>query len=133
VRYFVYYNLHRHLFSAKNAKTGLVDREKYSSSIKMSNCTFKVSEAGRQRVLREQRKNVHAGVLGEIEAIDLDACDLDDLLPNLTQLTYNPYKYHTFVEKSSELPVKSAETVYLINKRIYAKNIKYLVDRPEFI
>ena len=65
-KYFVYYNLHKHLFSCKNKKTGLVNKDLYSTSLKLSNCQFKVSEAGRQRVLKEKRKNVHAGIVGNI-------------------------------------------------------------------
>jgi hypothetical protein len=38
-------------------------------NIIVANPTFKVSEAGRQRVFKEKRKNVHAGVVGEIEAM----------------------------------------------------------------
>jgi len=30
----------------------------------LKDATFKVSRAGRERVIREQRKNVHAGVQG---------------------------------------------------------------------
>jgi hypothetical protein len=96
----------------------------YSTALKLSNCEFKVSEAGRQRVLKEQRKNVHAGVVGNVVAIDITIDDLDNPLNELTQLTYNPYKYNSFVIKETEQPVKFAETVYLVNKRIYAKNVK---------
>lgn len=127
-KYFVYYNLHKHLFSCKNRKTGLVNKDLYSTSLKLSNCEFKVSEAGRQRVIEEQRKNVHAGVVGNILAIDLCIEDLDNPLNELTQLTYNPYKYNSFVVKETEQPVESAETVYLLNKKIYAKNVTLKLD-----
>ena len=123
-KYFVYYNLHKHLFSCKNRKTGLVNKDMYSTALKLSNCEFKVSEKGRQRVLKEQRKNVHAGVVGNVVAINITIDDLDNTLNELTQLTYNPYKYNSFVVKKTEQPVKFAETVYLVNKRIYAKNVK---------
>lgn len=127
-KYFVYFNLHKHVFSCKNRKTGLVNRDYYSTALKLSNCEFKVSEAGRQRVLKEKRKNVHAGVVGNVVAIDITIEDLDNPLNELTQLTYNPYKYDSFVVKETEQPVKSAEIVYLLNKRIYAKNVTLKLD-----
>ena len=123
-KYFVYYNLHKHVFSCKNKKTGLVNKDLYSTTLKLSDCEFKVSEAGRQRVLKEQRKNVHAGIIGNVLAINLTIDDLDNQLNELTQLTYNPYKYNSFVVKETEQPVESAEIVYLLNKKIYAKNVK---------
>jgi hypothetical protein len=61
---------------------------------------LKVSEAGRQRVLKEKRKNVHAGVKGtRIFRI-----------PNKGKLFfqpayYNPYEYETFVDKNGK-PIK---------------------------
>ena len=54
---------------------------------------FAVSEAGRQRVIKDKRKNVHAFIYGELAGVDTDA-----VLP--TKVMYNPYKYKTFVTES---------------------------------
>jgi hypothetical protein len=83
---FVYWNLHKKCWSVKDMKTGLVI--KHTSEMVLVDCKFKVSEAGRQRVIREKRKNVHAGVVGF----------LTDLLPVRIGLPvyYNPYKQSTF-------------------------------------
>ena len=121
-KYFVYYNLHKHVFSCKNKKTGLVNKDLYSTSLKLSNCQFKVSEAGRQRVLKEKRKNVHAGIVGEITAHNIVEPTPDDL-NGFYELTYNPYKYDSFVVKSTGAKVEGASQVYLFNKRIFAENI----------
>jgi hypothetical protein len=121
IDYFCYYNLNKKVFSARDTKTGLVDKTKYSNTIQLRNCYFKVSEAGRQRVLRQKRKNVHAGIVGEIVSINFDGRDID--LDSLTEIYYNPYKCSLFEEKKSKKPVSDAEIVYLIDKRIYAKNI----------
>jgi len=123
-RYFCYYNLHKHVFSSKNVKTGLVDKDLYSTTVKLVDCVFKVSEAGRQRVLKEQRKNVHAGVVGNIIAVNLSLDDLDDQLDELTELTYNPYKYDSFVVKETGKRVETADTVYLLKKRVFAKGVR---------
>lgn len=58
-KYYVYWNLHKKMFSVKyRGKVIGHYRELYGL-----NCEFKVSESGRQRVLREKRKNVHAYVV----------------------------------------------------------------------
>ena len=63
----------------------------------LSCATPKVSEAGRQRVLRDGRKNVHAGVVGYLS----HASDKALSVPAASeQVTYNPYLYSTFVYKA---------------------------------
>ena len=65
MKVFVYFNLHRKLFSVKALEGP--DKGKvigHTTYLWLKDVTFKVSEAGRQRVLREKRKNVHAGVVG---------------------------------------------------------------------
>jgi hypothetical protein len=119
VKYFVYYNLHKHVFSLKNNTTKKV--EKRSSIVLMQDCVFKVSEKGRQRVLREKVKNVHAGVLGELISTESEVDDTSSFV----ELTYNPYIYDSFVVKESGKPVLSAKKVYLINKKVFAENVSF--------
>jgi hypothetical protein len=66
VRVFVYWNLHRKCWSVR-AEQG-PDKGRviaHTDHLTLANVQFRVSEAGRQRVLREGRKNVHAGCVGE--------------------------------------------------------------------
>ena len=119
MKYFVYYNLHKHVFSLKNHTTKKV--EKRSNIVLMQDCVFKVSEKGRQRVLREKIKNVHAGVLGELVSTESEVDDTSSFV----ELTYNPYLYNSFVVKENGKPVLSAKKVYLINKRIFAENVSF--------
>jgi hypothetical protein len=107
---FVYFNLHKKVFSVKDVKTGLVVA--HTEQIALEDATFKVSEAGRQRVLKEQRKNVHAGVRGKFTGT-LTTNQLG------REATYNPYKFSSFVDKSSEEPLKEARVVHLENKKVY--------------
>jgi hypothetical protein len=107
---FVYFNLHKKVFSVKDVKTGLVVA--HTETIALEDVTFKVSEAGRQRVLKEQRKNVHAGVRGKYTGT-LTTNQLG------REATYNPYKFSSFVDKSSEEPLKEARVVHLENKKVY--------------
>jgi len=103
----VYFNLHKKLFSVQDAKTGLVIG--HTEAINLNDCTFKVSEAGRQRVIREKKKNVHAFVIGHYVA---------DQAGNETEkANYNPYKYSSFVD-SNEQPLQTALSVTCINKQI---------------
>jgi len=66
--------------------------------------TPKVSQAGRERVLKERRKNVHAGLEGYL-------MNPDNMWnsPRLAKaITYNPYKYTGFVYKDTEQPYKGS-------------------------
>jgi hypothetical protein len=110
----VYFNLHNHLFSIV-----AMDGEHkgkvvcHAEGLTLSNVTFKVSEAGRQRVLREKRKNVHAFVIGKFEGFS-------DKLANGIPITYNPYKYTSFVTLENEKPITSCQRVSMYNKKVNA-------------
>lgn len=117
MKHFCYFNLHKKVFSIRNEKTKLV--EYHSKTVSLKNCTLKVSQAGRERVLREQRKNVHAGIQGELLSIDDVPFNEQDFI----ELTYNPYLYHSFVVKSSKIPVKTAELIILKDRRIFAQRV----------
>lgn len=109
---FIYYNLHKKMFSIKNLKSGLVIG--HTLNLTLRNATFKVSEKGRQRVLKEKRKNVHAGVVGYI-----DSDTLAYALTGLRCATYNPYKFSTFVDKETHEVLSDAKTIKLsINNHI---------------
>lgn len=81
-----YFNLHKKCWSIRDKKTRRVI--KHLSEFSLFDCTFKVSEAGRQRVLREKRKNVHAFIEGRLSE--------GKSQPGGRSLTYNPYKQSTF-------------------------------------
>jgi hypothetical protein len=84
-RVFCYRNLNRKgvVWSVRDVKTGLViDR---AEQVILKDVTFHVSQKGRARVLKEKRKNVHAGVKGTRMK----------RLPQVhgwTRAEYNPYK-----------------------------------------
>ena len=71
IKVFAYRNLHRQCWSVKALEGPLKGKVIYhASDITLAWCDFKVSKAGRQRVLREQKKNVHAGVQGYMSDYD---------------------------------------------------------------
>ena len=64
MKVYVYFNLHKRCFSVKALEgqaKGLVIA--YANDVVLFDPVFKVSKAGRDRVLRERKKNVHAGVV----------------------------------------------------------------------
>lgn len=114
MRVFVYFNLHKKCFSIKALEGDLKGRViAHSDTVLLEGCKLMVSEAGRQRVLREKRKNVHAGVSGTwINYCTNRANNAFDFISMIgRQVTYNPYKYASFVVKATEQSVDKADVV----------------------
>ena len=113
---YVYKNLHKDCWSVK--QHGLVKAHiPKDHSIGMWDCYFHVDVKGREKVLREKRKNVHAFVKGYLQ----DAENVDTDL-KATEVTYNPYKYETFVDKKDEKFVYYADQVLLQHNQVIAYN-----------
>jgi len=129
---FVYFNLHRKCYSIKALEGRYKGRVvAHADRVLLRDVTFKVSEAGRQRVLQEKRKNVHAGVVGSLEAFDGDArieCfrlfsgwDKEDVryaryaTAEGQPVTYNPYRWDSFVTTDGPCPmaINSADMAFL--------------------
>ncbi len=100
----VYFNLHKRLFSVQEKVNGQWKVIGHTDDITLYNVTFKVSEAGRQRVLREKKKNVHAFVEGTLSPSPLQC-------HSPLTIRYNPYKSGSFT--SGEFNVKEAGSVRL--------------------
>ena len=109
----VYYNLHKHTFSIQ--KNGIVVL--HVDYVKLKNVEFRVRVGGKEKVRKEKSKNVHAFVIGKL----LDYCEYPcDEIPTPSSdkvVTYNPYKYDTFVFKNTEEPVYHAQEVDMINSK----------------
>ena len=85
----VYWNLHRDLFSVRSRRRSDYGRViGHVERFHLTDVSFVVNEAGRQRVLREKRKNVHAFVRG------LWAEDAE-LRP--VRVSYSPYRAPFFL------------------------------------
>jgi len=111
----VYRNLHKNCWSVKQG--GLV--KAHALELNLYGCSMKVSRAGQQRVRREKRKNVHAGINGYLEPYHLGLSHEAGLgdevrtlqrawegLPNsqMREVTYNPYKHNSFVHVDDGTP-----------------------------
>jgi hypothetical protein len=87
----------------------------YDKTIHLTNVIFSVGEKSRQRVLASGQKNVHAGVIGNI----------DTSIPNTNgwiPVTYNPYKNRTFVRvDNGESVFRAKEAVLKNEKEVWVK------------
>lgn len=111
----VYFNLHKKMLSVQTKQNGQWKLIGHAEDVYLNNVTFKVSEAGRQRVIKNKRKNVHAFIIGEItngfKSLDLD--------PFLT-VRYNPYEMDKFQCQNKD--ISSAKTVIINGRHVYAQN-----------
>jgi hypothetical protein len=122
--YKIYRNLHKNCFSVlkyNKAKKGFRLHTHVDEAL-LIDVTTKVSDAGRQRVLREKSKNVHAFILAN-DFIPIESWP-DNLTPqvNADELYYNPYTTDQFINKTNGQVVRN-------HARVLLKNCKaYLID-----
>jgi hypothetical protein len=127
MKVYVYRNLHKDCWSVKALEGEQKGRVIYhAQNVTLSDCTFKVSKAGRERVLREHRKNVHAGVVGNLSFVgelgDTALWECASTYYAFVPVTYNPYKYQTFVRKNNDhIEMHRSSEVFLNqDRRVYA-------------
>ena len=129
----VYFNLNLDCLSVIDAETGRLYC--HAHRVELHAAQFRVQEAGRQRVLREKRKNVHAGIRGDWLTYSkyyghevrqwgpspksmLKEMKSMATLPEHShyvhkQITYDPYKYETFVTVEDGEPIYDSPTVFV--------------------
>lgn len=136
-----YYNLHHGCWSVQ----ALEGRNKgrviaHARAVKLEDFVTKVSQAGRERVLKERKKNVHAFIEGNLKAasgwipkrLDVvpDTYDDRDLEVYHDVITYNPYKFDCFVEVGNEdlrvsggylANLSSARKVYVLDHETHRR------------
>lgn len=86
----VYRNLHKKCLSVQAKVNGRWKVIDHVHVIALVDVSFKVSQAGRDRVLREKRKNVHAFVVGTVATFPIALQG--------RKVSYNPYRGDTFIE-----------------------------------
>lgn len=111
----VYWNLHKQLFSIRNTTTGRVID--HATEVWVENADLVVQPAGRDRVRREGKKNVHAFVRGNLYSATMTvrgpSPSFEGYLPH-HRVSYNPYENDTFVSRVTGQPVTSASMVQLL-------------------
>jgi hypothetical protein len=110
----IYYNFHKKLYSVQEKVDGCWKVVEHTNNINLINVTFKVSEAGRQRVIKEKRKNVHAAMIGERFPFIPKSFVYRD------EVSYNPYKSPYFMVKSEDKPLDKAKYVQIVDGKVIA-------------
>ncbi len=112
----IYFNLHKKCLSIRHK--GLVIA--HAAAAELTDIKFAVSQAGRARVLREKRKNVHAYVRGTLASY----IPLGESVPYdnevVSTVTYNPYKYDSFVRVVDQSRITKALSALVVGRRILA-------------
>ena len=110
----VYRNLHKKRWSVQ-IKTNKGWRVwTHTDKIIIKNAELDVRRAGRERVIREKRKNVHAFVIGEPTFVS--GWTLNSPRTNFkkeTQITYNPYENAFFINKNTKEYILNAKRICL--------------------
>ena len=109
----VHWHFHKKLFSVtyKGRVVGHFDQ------VILDEPVFRVSEAGRKRVLREKRKNVHAFVYGRVSK---HPSSFKNEPQGFSRIGYNPYKKPWFYHQSNGRRVGAKELAILWHGGIYA-------------
>ena len=138
MRVHVYRNLQKKCWSVKDPSSGKVFN--HVNNLHMHNVEFRVQPAGRDRVLKEKRKNVHAYVTGEwqtnfpyhayVTGLWETHIKCDCGWYNDGQVTYNPYKADHFYWVKDEEPVRMVASLTLtddgkaiVNRRTTPRNM----------
>lgn len=108
----VYYNLHQKKLSVQTKVDSGWRVTDHLDSVYLVNARFIVSAAGRDRVRREGRKNVHAFVQGEYGGTEP--------LTSGVHVSYNPYLHDCFTRTDTQQPVQSGDMVSISGRRILA-------------
>jgi hypothetical protein len=94
------------------------------NSVCLKDVKYLVQPAGRARVLREKKKNVHAGLSAYyIDHVPVPVISFD--------VTYNPYKYETFVNTEDHEPQEWSEYAYL-ERQGHSPTIEAIFTREYF-
>lgn len=124
--YKVYKNLHNGKWSIASVETGLVVG--HADLVLLEDTKFLISESGRQRVLKEKSKNVHAYIVGTVfhvkgftpfkgrtvEVVGKYSLGLKDG----ERISYNPYKGGYFFNKVTGEPVQAFAYVMMGNQDV---------------
>jgi hypothetical protein len=136
---FVYWNVRNKKWSVRALEGDNKGRVVASTErILLVDAVFSVSQAGRRRVVETKKKNVHAGVIGSVEAVwgmtlrkDVSNKTLRGLaigrpwpIGRGALIRYNPYETKTFVRAANGAPVTSAKRVALEGSQARATGIR---------
>lgn len=112
----VYRNLHTGKMSVRECGGRVLTHE---DEVFINDPLFVVQPAGRAKVLREQRKNVHAFVRGELKGFSIGTLVGFDDYEDWNQATYNPYKGPTFTDKATGAVLHYANRAVVTTRGVF--------------
>jgi len=115
----IYRNLHKKgiVYSIRDQSSGLVIG--YTSNLNLKDVKFKVNQSGRNRVLKEKRKNVHAVIQGTITS--------GGTSQKGRLITYNPYTSNQFFLKNNpSVKVYFADKVNITKGKIRGTGLIFI-------
>ena len=119
-RVYVYYNLHKKIWSVRQSGSPV----EHHKNICLRDVRYLVQPAGRKRVLATGVKNVHAGLSGYmVDSVPVPVVSFD--------VTYNPFKYKTFVNTEDHEPQDWSEFAYLSSGKHW-KNVEAIFSTEYF-
>jgi hypothetical protein len=110
----IYFNLHKKMLSVQTKVNGQWKVTAHQAAAFLKNATFKVSESGRQRVLKEKLKTVHAFITGEL----IDA--LPKNYERFDSARYNPYELEKFQCRNKN--IDKADFAILNGRQLFVNN-----------
>jgi hypothetical protein len=118
----VYKNLHTGTWSVRQG--GIVID--HPLELALRDCRFLVQPAGRAKVLREQRKNVHAYISGYIVPM---AEAMEGFLYDVCQVSYNPYKAGHFTDPHGGCITESKYSI--LKHKVFVASPCYLIKNDK--
>lgn len=96
------------------------ERIEYASWVSLRDAEFRVSEAGRQRCIREGVRNVHAWVVGTELGRRSDWRGSRSLsAKGYRRAVYDPFKGGSFVDSETLVPIVRADHVIMSGKDVF--------------
>ncbi len=114
-KYYIYRNLTQNTFSVKYKGRVIAHHD----HIVAHGVQFRVNELGRQRVINEKKKYVHAYVVCDsyettINSFEARITSEDD---SMLEVSYNPFKNKSFMLDEKE--IKNISACLLTNNKVY--------------
>lgn len=87
--------------------------------VHLADVEFRVRQSGRNKMLREKRRNVHAYAVGRL--IDYTHPDEDRVIGNIRgrAVAYDPYRAAAFVDVETDTPVTAARVVHFAENGVF--------------
>lgn len=90
-----------------------------AKQVRLVNVEFRIRETGRQRMIRDQRRNVHAFAVGTLVdfAHPSEGRDLDSLSGR--SAIYDPHQFNSFVDQETQAPLREASVVQMDERGLF--------------